>query len=61
VRAERLADREGIPVEEALLHTKKRDADNRERYLKLYGIDILEHGDFDLEINSEEKSSGRDG
>ena len=53
VRAERLAKREGIPIEDALLHIKKRDADNRERYLKLYGIDILEHEDFDLKISSE--------
>jgi len=53
VRAERLAKREGISADEALVHIKKRDADNRERYLKLYNIDILEHGDFDLELSSE--------
>jgi len=54
VRAKRLAKREGMTDEEALEHTKKRDADNRERYLKLYDIDIMDHKDFDLEISSEE-------
>jgi len=53
VRAGRLAEREGISPEEALEHTKKRDADNLERYLKLYDINIMDHKDFDLEISSE--------
>lgn len=53
VRARRLAEREGIGVEEAEEHIKKRDADNRKRYLELYGIDIMDHSGFDLEISSE--------
>ncbi|MFP3950334.1 MAG: (d)CMP kinase [Candidatus Micrarchaeia archaeon] len=53
VRASRLAKREGISEEEAKEHIKKRDSDNRERYLELYGIDIMDHSGFDLEISSE--------
>ena len=56
VRAERLAKREGSSVKEALEHIQKRDADNRARYLKLYGIDILEHKGFDLILNSEKNT-----
>ncbi|MBD3398540.1 AAA family ATPase [Candidatus Micrarchaeota archaeon] len=54
VRAKRLAERDGFSFEDALEHIKQRDADNRARYLKLYNIDIMEHGKFDLEISSEE-------
>lgn len=56
VRAERLAKRDGIPVERAVAHIKERDEDNRNRYMKLYGIDIMDHSRFDIEISSAENS-----
>jgi cytidylate kinase len=52
VRAERLARRDGMTVKEARAHIAERDANNRERYMKLYGVDIYEHGDFDVCVNS---------
>jgi len=52
IRAERLAKRDGITLKEAKAHIAARDAANRDRYLKLYGIDIYEHGSFDLCVNS---------
>jgi CMP/dCMP kinase len=56
VRAKRLAKRDGFSLDEALEHIKQRDANNRERYLKLYKIDIMEHEKFDLEVNSGENT-----
>jgi cytidylate kinase len=56
LRAKRLAKRDRISVEAAEKHIKERDGDNRERYKKLYNIDILDHGKFDLEISSAENS-----
>ena len=35
-----------------LYKTLKRDEQNRKRYLKLYGIDINDHSDFDITINT---------
>jgi len=52
VRAERLAKRDGVTVKEAKAHMAARDADNRERYMKLYGIDIYDHNGFDVCVNS---------
>jgi cytidylate kinase len=40
VRAGRIARREGIPLGEALVATRERDTEDRERYLRLYGYDI---------------------
>ena len=56
VRAKRLGKRDGFSLEEAMEHIKKRDADNVERYLKLYNIDIMKHEKFDLELNSGENT-----
>lgn len=53
-RAKRVAGREGIPPEEALLHVKKRDKENIERYKEVYGIDITNHRVFDLIINTDD-------
>jgi cytidylate kinase len=39
--------------EAVLYKTLKRDESNRKRYLQLYGIDISDHVDFDLTINTE--------
>lgn len=52
VRAGRLAKRDGLSFEEALSHLKERDRSNRERYLGVYGIDILDIEGFDLAVNS---------
>ncbi len=38
--------------EAVLYKTLKRDQQNRTRYLKLYGIDINDHSDFDVTINT---------
>jgi len=51
-RAARIAGRDGMDEKGALEHIKKRDSDNRQRYLKLYGIDIEDRSEFDLELNS---------
>lgn len=51
-RAKRVSARDKMSFEEALWHVKKRDDGNRQRYKKYYGIDIDDHSDFDLEINT---------
>ncbi len=56
IRAGRLAKRDGLSFEDALAHLEKRDADNRERYLKVYGIDIGNLEGFDLAVNSGSQS-----
>ena len=55
VRAYRVSERDQITLEQALESVRKRDADNRARYMKVYGIDIFSHDAFDLvlEINDE--------
>lgn len=52
VRAERLAKRDGVSLKEAKAHMAARDADNHERYLKLYKVDIYDHSSFDVCVNS---------
>jgi cytidylate kinase len=52
IRSHRLANREGISTEEARAHIEERDFNNRSRYKKLYGIDIDEHSEFDVCVNS---------
>jgi cytidylate kinase len=52
IRAERLAKRDGVTLKEARLHIADRDAANRKRYLKLYGVDIYDHSGFDICVNS---------
>lgn len=52
IRAERVAMRDRVSPEEALKHIRKRDAENRERYMKLYGIDIFNIEGFDLALNA---------
>lgn len=52
-RARRVAKRDGMSFKEALAHIRKRDRDNIRRYKRYYGIDITDHGIFDLEINSD--------
>ncbi|MBI4399864.1 cytidylate kinase family protein [Candidatus Micrarchaeota archaeon] len=52
VRAKRLGKRDKMTHSQALTHLRKRDANNRKRYLKYYNIDIQNHEMFDLEINT---------
>lgn len=52
-RAARIARREGITLARALSHIRARDANNRARYKRLYGIDLGDHANFDLEIHTD--------
>ncbi len=55
-RAGRISLREsekGSSYEQILYKTLKRDEQNRKRYLRLYGLDIDDHNDFDITINTE--------
>lgn len=52
VRAERIAKRDGMAVEEALKHVRERDDSNRKRYKKLYDIDIGSDDSFDACLNA---------
>lgn len=52
-RAKRVAKRDKMTFRKALGHIRKRDENNRRRYKKYYGIDIMDHSIFDLEINSD--------
>lgn len=55
-RARRINQRESekaATYESVLYKTLKRDEQNRKRYLQLYGLDILDHSDFDITINTE--------
>jgi CMP/dCMP kinase len=55
-RAARINKREtekNSSYEQVLYKTLKRDESNRKRYLQLYGLDINDHSDFDLTINTE--------
>jgi cytidylate kinase len=56
IRAKRLSGREHKDEAEALEHIKKRDADNVERYKKVYGIDITNHSGFDLALDASKKT-----
>ena len=52
-RARRVAKRDGMSEEEALAHIRERDANNRERYMRYYKINIDDRRMFDLEINTD--------
>lgn len=52
VRASRLAGRDGMGHDEALLHIQERDNGNRQRYMDVYGIDINDLSGFDMCLNS---------
>ena len=56
VRAKRIQKREGGDGEKVMLETEDRDRRDRERYLKLYGIDNDEFLFADLVINTDELS-----
>ncbi|MCX8198161.1 MAG: cytidylate kinase family protein [Candidatus Micrarchaeota archaeon] len=52
-RAERIAKRDNMGIEEAERHVAERDESNHLRYREIYGIDIYDHSGFDLLLNSE--------
>lgn len=55
-RAARINQRESekqFSYEQTLYKTLKRDEQNKKRYLRLYGLDIDDHSDFDITINTE--------
>jgi cytidylate kinase len=52
-RAKRVARRDRMSLKKALEHIRRRDENNRRRYRRYYGIDIMDHSIFDLEINSD--------
>ncbi len=47
VRAQRMHEREGGDYQAILSYNDRRDQDNRERYLRQYGVDILDHSQID--------------
>ncbi|MFH0971048.1 MAG: cytidylate kinase family protein [Candidatus Micrarchaeota archaeon] len=53
IRAKRIAKRETKSFEDAFDRTKRRDIEDRKQYLRLYGIDILEHDFADLILDAE--------
>ncbi|HEX8804446.1 MAG TPA: cytidylate kinase family protein [Acidimicrobiales bacterium] len=58
IRASRVAAREGITVERALADNAARQAVERERYLKHYGIDVDDLSIYDLVLDSGALSPG---
>jgi len=52
IRAERIAKRDSMPLNEAVAHVRERDDDNWKRYKKLYGIDIYDDYIFDACLNA---------
>ena len=53
IRSRRIAEREGIPWRQSLKDLEARDARDRNRYLRLYGIDIDEYNFADLVVDTE--------
>ncbi|AHC50976.1 cytidylate kinase [Sulfolobus acidocaldarius SUSAZ] len=52
VRTKRIASRDHISEDEAIIQIIKRERSHRERFLRYYGIDILDLSVFDLVINT---------
>lgn len=55
-RAQRMSMREDRSVEQLMIEEDKRDNDNRERYLKLYGVDLFDHTNVDWVLDTEDKT-----
>lgn len=53
VRAKRIANRDGKPIEDALEEIKIREKSNKRRYLKYYGINLDDLSIYDIVINTE--------
>jgi predicted cytidylate kinase len=56
VRARRVAGREGGPMSRVLGEIKRRDRDNRARYLRLYGLDVTDLSVYDAVIPTDNRS-----
>jgi cytidylate kinase len=56
MRAERISKRDEMSKAKALKHVNERDMHNRGRYMALYGVDIYDHSQFDVIINTENYS-----
>jgi cytidylate kinase len=54
IRAERVAGREGVSVEQALADNEERQRVERGRYLALYGVDLADLSIYDLALDSGE-------
>jgi cytidylate kinase/H/ACA ribonucleoprotein complex subunit 4 len=54
VRAQRIAKREGLPVEDVLHHMQIRERSERKRYKAYYGIDPSDRSIYDLWMDSTE-------
>jgi CMP/dCMP kinase len=55
VRAERIAGREGKSVRQARREVRERERSERNRYAKIYGIDVRDTSGFDLVVDSSDK------
>jgi cytidylate kinase len=55
IRAKRVADREGKTVKQTQNEIKIRERCERDRYKRIYGIDLREKSIYDLVINSKDK------
>jgi CMP/dCMP kinase len=53
VRARRIAQRERVPVDVAYRQTLERDARDRQRYIRLYGIDVDKYHHAGLIVDTE--------
>jgi cytidylate kinase/H/ACA ribonucleoprotein complex subunit 4 len=52
VRAQRIAQREGLPAENVLRHMRIRERSEKKRYHAYYGIDPMDRSVYDLWIDS---------
>ena len=55
IRAKRVADREGKAVKQTKKEIKKRERCERNRYKKIYSVDLNDKSIYDLVINSKDK------
>ena len=53
IKAERVAERDNIPIEEAEEMLTKRDKEDHKKYYELYGINSYDESIYDIIINNE--------
>ena len=53
IRAKRIAEREGGDIDSVAAFTEERDRQDRERYLRIYGIDNDDYGFADLVVDTD--------
>ncbi len=56
VRAQRIARRDGMSIDEAKKHIQERDGQNAARYKEVYGIDITDDSIFDIQLDGEKNN-----